>query len=346
MGQVLLPFLGYLLLQVFVLIVGLNIVREEEIGASGVLKSWTFGQMLLFAVLQVLAVPMILARLSFDVLFWSYCGVAVVLFGFGIWRLIRGKTKIRISFRKLSPLALFLLMVVILIILWQAGNYLFGIHLDEDDARWLAEANDALVTGDMMTRNYNTGEYIGSFCNVNDVSSPWPMMFSICSRLLNVSTSVFSHTVYSPIQVILMYGVYWLIAGELFEKQEAKLTFLLSVAIINLFYAGTGYTQSAFALVRIWQGKATVAAVIIPLLMYLFVCINKRNKTEDWIMVMIAAYAVCLMSGMGISLSAIMIGVYGIYNIFAYQNWKRIIHWVAAMLPSVVFALIHIWIEG
>lgn len=341
MGQAVRPFLEYLVLQFAVAIIGLNVVRERELGVSGCLKAWIFGQMLCFAVLQVMAVPMILMRWKFDILFCTYLGVVGVLFGLGAWRLGKKKARIRICLPQLKPLEFLLLMLAVLLILYQSGMYFFGIHLDEDDARWLAEANDALEYGHMMIRNFDTGEYLGYFQFVKDVTSPWPMMIAISSRVLFTRTAIFSHTIYATIEVLIMYSIYWLIGSELFEKREARLTFLFFVALINLFFGKTVYTQSTFSLVRIWQGKATVAGVIIPLLLYLFVRINKMNKLGDWMKLPIVCCSACLMSGMGISLAAIMIGVYGGYNILAYQNWKRIPLVVLAVVPSVVFLLIY-----
>lgn len=349
MGQAVLPFLGYLLLQVFVLIVGLIIIRDEKIGTSVVLKSWIFGQLILFAVLQMMAVPMILIHWKFSVLFWSYCGIAIILFGIGLWRVIKKKARIQIQFPKLSAFELFLLMVAVLLILWQVCNNIFGVHLDEDDARWLAQANDAIEYGDMMIRDHDTGDFIGQFIVRKDTSSPWPLMWAIMSRLLYTRPSIFAHSIYAPVELVLMYAVYWLIGCELINKTKSRLIFLLTVVLVNIFFGSTEYTQSTFALVRIWQGKATVAGVIIPLLIYLFICMNKKGKNSkalDWITVIIVDCAGCLMSGMGILLSAVGIGIYGVYNIIAYQRWKNIPLFVLALVPSITFMLVNMYLKG
>ena len=341
MGQAIRPFLEYLVLQVAVAIVGLNVVREKELGTSACLKAWIFGHLLLFAVLQVLAVPMILIRWKFDVLFYSFIGIGILLFGLGCMRLRQTRIRIEIKKETWNWLSLVLLAAALLLILLQSGIYFFGMHLDEDDARWLAEANDALEYGNMLTRNYDTGEYLGYIQVPKDAASPWPMMIAVFSRILGTGSAIFSHSVYAPVELLLMYAVYWLMAGELFEKRESRLAFLFFVALLNLFIGRTVYTQSTFSLVRIWQGKATVAGVIIPLLLYLFLRINKENKTTDWLLLPIACCAACLMSGMGISISAIMIAVYLAYNIFAYKNWKRIPLAFLSVLPSIIFLLVY-----
>ena len=347
MSASVLPFLEYLILQFFVAAVGFNVINEREIGISGCVKCWLFGQMLCFAVLQFLAVPMILMRLEFNVLFWSYCGICIALFSLGVWRLIKQNIKIRIRMPEMKPLELLLLTITILLILWQTCNYFFGMHLDEDDARWLAEANDALYTGDMMTRSFDTGEYVGAFVMDEDVSSPWPMLFAVLSRVLfNTRVSIVAHTIYPTVEIILVYSIYWLIGKQLFDKRISQLSFVFTTTVVMLFYGVTVYSQGTFTLIRIWQGKATVAGVTIPLLLYIFICINKGNKTSDWLKTGIVGVASCLMSGMGIIISYVMISVYGFYNIIAYQNWKRIIPWIGTLIPSVAYLLINYFLRG
>lgn len=341
MGQVVRPFLEYLVLQVTVAIIGLNVVREKRLGFSGLLESWILGQVLCFAVLQIMAVPMILLKWHFNVLFWSYIGVVVVLFGFGCWRLIRQNTKIRIRLPEFKPFEILLLIVVALLILWQSANYFFGMHLDEDDARWLAQANDALEYGNMLTRDYDTGEYLGYIQVPKDATSPWSMMVAIFSRILGTGTATFSHSVYAPVELFLLYAAYWLISCELFEKRESRIVFLFFVTLLNMFIGRTVYTQSTFSLVRIWQGKASVAGVVIPLFLYLFLRINKGNKTGDWLSLIMVCCSSCLMSGMGISIAAVMIAVYSAYNVIAYKNWRRIPLAVLAVLPSIIYLLIY-----
>lgn len=344
MGETLLPFFGYLTLQLFVTVAGFIVVQDRWLGTTGLLKSWIFGQMLLLAVLQLMAVPMILLKCRFSVLYWSYLFVAILLFAMGLLQIMTHRKRIRIRQHRIDPFTNLVLAVAILMILWQAGHYFFGIHLDEDDARWLAEANDALEYGDMMNRSFHTGELDTVFTVPRDVSSPWPMMYAIVSKLLHTRPAVFAHTIYPPVEILIMYGVYWLIGTELYKRRSARWTFLLAVSLVILYFGGTVYTQAVFSLVRIWQGKATVAGVVLPLLFYLFIRANKYSKRkrfrENWITLYTTATAACLMSGMGISLGLTLIGLFGAYNVLAYQNWRSIPKWVGALLPGMIYTLV------
>ena len=69
MKQAIVPFMIYSILQIFVFFIGVNFVKKEDkLNISMILRSYIFGQMSLFAIVEILAVPMILMRLSFNAL--------------------------------------------------------------------------------------------------------------------------------------------------------------------------------------------------------------------------------------------------------------------------------------
>lgn len=345
------PFIIYLIIQIIVFFVGVNFDgQESDYGYSSFLRTYIIGQLAMFALIEILAVPMILLRWNFNVLYWSFIILSVFLFSMGLRTFITSRKihlySIKEYLKSSSLISIITLVLAVLLIAGQFVVYFGGQHLDEDDARWMAEANDAIEYGDMMTRSFYTGEYQGSFTAAKDVTSPWAMMWAILARTMHTRVSISLHTVYASFELLIMYMIYYMIARELFDKRDSRFTFLLSVAVINMFYAGTVFTQSVFSMIRIWQGKATVAAVIIPLLLYIFICINKRNENRDWRVLPVICCGSCLLSGMGVSLSAMLIAIYGIYNIVFYKNWKRIPIYILSMVPSIVFSLIYFFFKG
>ena len=350
MLQAILAFTIYLVIQVGVFFVGINLVKKEETFTySYIMRTYVIGQMMVFSIIQILAVPMILTRQSFNVLYYSFLCVFFLFLIIGIVRFFKGGIpripSIIKYFRTLSPITIIFMIISALIILAQFLIYFFCLHLDEDDARWMAEANDALAYGDMMTRDVNTGNYIGSFVVAKDTSSPWPMMWAILAKFLHIRTPIAVHTIYASFELIVLYMVYYLIARELFEKKDSRFVFIISVAVINLFFAGGRHTQSVFSLVRIWQGKATVAAIVIPLILYIFICINKRNEMRDWLFLPIICCGASLMSGMGVSISIIMLGIYGLYNIIVFKNLKKIPVWILSLVPGAIFAIVYFYFK-
>ena len=233
------------------------------------------------------------------------------------------------------------------IIFYQIIIYIFGMHLDEDDARWIAEANDALVKNRMYLHNPATGEYIGRFVGEmqKDVFSPWAMYIAVLSRNTFIRSVVIAHTIYPPILLGQVYIVYDLIGKKLFKGKTEQGLFVMMVALINLFMGGNVYTQSVFTLTRIWQGKAVVAAVMIPLFLYLLLLVQNEDTVINWLWFGIAGCACCLFSGMGIAISVIMIAVYGLYAVVC-KRFKRLPLLIAGLLPSIAFGFFYFQMKG
>ncbi len=306
-------------------------------------EAYLFGQVAIWAGFQLVAVPMILLRAHFMTLV-VFFSLLVLIFA------VYGGYKFKECIRNLSIIDalkidfnLFLIPAIALIAI-QLFFYVFGQHLDEDDARWLGEANDALVHNRMLLHNPLTGEYIGHPEGemVKDVFSPWCMFLAYLSKVTFLSPAVTSHMVYAPILLILAYLVYYRIGKNLFRGRLEQGGFLLFIALIMFLETGN-YTQARFSLVRIWQGKATVAAVMIPLFLLCLLEIENKNRISDWIMLAISSTAGCLFSGMGIAISFILVGAYGAYAVL-FNRLNRIPFYLLSICQPVVFGLMYYFI--
>ena len=329
---------AFLLLTVFGLVpvsVGFALRKRR------IMEAYVFGQVLMWAVFQVLAVPMVLLRLPFSVLqvtFSALTGLACACGWARIWKMGVQRPDLR-----LSPLTY----LAAALILAQAGMYVLGQHLDEDDSRWIAEAFDALIHNRMLLDNPATGAYIGRFAGEmsKDVFSPFSMYLAVLSGDVLIRPAVTAHTVYAPVLLMTMYMIYALIAEELFEKKREQGAFLLACAVIHLFYAGNTRSQAVFALVRIWQGKAVVAGVILPLFLLLFLRLIRKPGKEAWFWMACAGSAACLLSGMGVPIAMILLTVYGVYTVLM-KRWREIPWLLLSMVLPVMFGLGYLWLRG
>ena len=324
----------------------------------------------------MIVVPCINFRTTFNTLFWIYTAAVLALTAIGIRALFsRYRPRLRYGgglwegFRqwfKESGASVFLI-VAFLVIAYQMCVYIFKMHLDEDDARWIAEANDALVKNRMLLHNPATGEYIGRFVGemVKDVFSPWAMYLAWLSRMTGVKAVVIAHTVYPPILLGLSYSAYYDIGCQLFKGKDERGIFLLMVSVLNLFMAGNVYTQSVFTLTRIWQGKAVVAAVMIPAIFSIILQVQYEDHIRNWILMIVAGTSCCLFSGMGIAISFLLMAIYGFYvtacavikmiNAGRHKQalrkgWAgcllRMGLWIASMLPSIAYGLGYVRLKG
>ena len=306
---------------------------------KSVLYTYLLGQILLWACFQVIAVPLIHIRAPFHTLAIAYIGCMIALSAFGLkarWGTRFQREKLNIFF-----------VAACIIVLYQMGIYIFGQHLDEDDARWIAEANDALGKNRMLLYNPSTGEYIGRFIGEmqKDVYSPWSMYVATISFCTGISPALIAHTVYAPVLLFLSYCAYKEIGSLLFQERAEQGIFLLSVSIINMFFAGNTYTQSVFALTRIWQGKAVVAAVMIPSILMLFLQLRSVPNGKNWFVLGISGIACCLFSGMGIAIGLIMISLLGAYILFC-NKFAGFQYYMLVIISPLVYGFCYLLLKG
>lgn len=311
--------------------------KEEKITLGCLMNGYVLGQMSLWAMFQMIAVPFVLLKGSFSVLFWIFIVCAGALSLYGIWIAAHHSVSLCVPYPDSIMMWMACFVAAALIIL-QLEYYIFGVHLDSDDARWIAEAGDAITKNTLFLHNPATGEYLGLFQGemLKEVYSPFPLYIAVLSKMTMMKPAVMAHSVFAPLMLVLSYMSFARLAQLLFNGFSERVIFVLGVAAITLFFHGGSSTAAAFTLIRIWQGKAVVAGVMIPVILSQIVLIQKQNLVRNWLILGLMGCAGSMLSGMGILLSLIMIGGYGIYIIFC-NRLKGVFLWLVAMTPAAVF---------
>ena len=175
-----------------------------------------------------------------------------------------------------------------------------------------------------------------------DVTSPWTMYVAMCCKITGIAPAVFSHTFFPFFMIIICYVLYGMIGNVLFRGDAEKTAlFLIVLSVFHIWNFTSTHTLSAMFLLRIWQGKAIVAGFILPLLMYLFYQIFMSEKQSmKWTAPLYAlSFAAALLSGMGIIMAPVMMGLYGLLDGIYHRNLKRMLCiWIAA-LPCAVYMI-------
>lgn len=321
---------------------GIAIMKKDRtVTLSFLVEAVIAGAFVLWAVFQILATSFQYFRLPFTTLYYVFLTMSLLFSAWGMVKLHRRKWALRFRFPK-TPLMWLVLILAIGVIGLQVYMYVFGMHLDEDDARWLAEANDALVHNTMFLHNPATGAYLGHFAREvsKDCFSPWPMFIATMSKFTGFNTAVMAHTILAPLLLLFSYLLYDQIGRQLYENRDERIIFLFAVSVIMLFFYGASDSEAAFSLIRIWQGKAIVAGVTIPGLFLQMLRIQNENTTYNWLMLAVMGCASCLFSGMGVVISLIMIGGYGLYILAFRKQWKRIPFYLLALAAPALFELL------
>ena len=145
----------------------------------------------------------------------------------------------------------------------------------------------------------------------------------------------------------LAYVVYSLIGEMFFQKDKKKQgVFLLAMGVIMMSSWYSVYTQGTFLLVRIWQGKAVLASVILPAVFYL--CsrlLVLKNSESDWSVLVCAMISGFMVSTMGIMLPVLSVAVFGFLFGLLKKNWGGLIRCILVCMPNLIFAVIYLMIR-
>lgn len=322
-------------------------------------SKYIIGNIFLWAIFQLLSVPMIYLKMPFHNLLYTYSLVIIVLFILSlVWLIIfyKRNNEKKISLKKrvynlfkassgLRKIMMWILSLIMIIsIAFQISQYVFLAHRDNDDSRFVVNACDAYEQDAMYTINYKSGEPEENITVERDLTSPWSMYVAWQAKVVHIYPTILFHTVL-PIFLILMgYSVIWMLGYKYFKRDIFyTIIFTMSVSIINNFFNLSVYTSSTFFLVRIWQGKAIVAGIMIPLLMYLYYRIYRHNdEIITYFILFITNISMCLLSGAGILLSPIMNVSYGISYAFSKKKMSIFFGMLLACVPSVFYGVIYI----
>jgi hypothetical protein len=183
------------------------------------------------------------------------------------------------------------------------------------------------------SKDVNTGKEILSWTGdlFKDVISPWAVFAAYLSKITGISAASMMHTFLPLVLLAVMMCIFWLVAGELFDKHIYRALFVILLLVMYMYGYFSIYNAETFTIIRLWQGKATMAAVGIPALLYAFLRLYRllpddRRWKEKTVynaeqkgaicMVWLTVFAVALLTSMSYILSTVMIGCFGfVYGI-------------------------------
>ena len=263
---------------------------------------------------------------------------------YGLWELRKdAKAHIR-RIRRELPQVSFWMWIAATAILVQILIAVVYAHMDADDSFYVATATTSVQTDSVFQFNpYSGVEY--KILPKRYVLSPFPILLAVLSRLCGgLHPAVMAHTVYPVAFFTAAYLVYHQFGKMWFpEKKREQGIFLLFCAVLIWFSGFSVYTAGNFQLVRIWQGKAILASLILPFLMYLgFEIMLEKKPGYSRVLVFLTSMAACHVSSMGIMLAPVVLGAFTLLAL-----WRlRSIHCIGAAflyaLPSLVLGTVYL----
>lgn len=310
---------------------------------AGILGGWTIFQ--LFAVFAI----MLKQTLSLVTIVW--CACMMIMAACRIVRFCQKKDNIpdrkqwKEMLQSFSKIEWLLVAVMIVLVGYQMFMYGAYQHIDLDDARYIANAVAAKDTDRMLLTHPDTGEAltqpIGELAK--EVVSPWSIYVAMMSRLTFMHPATLSHTVLAVLLTVLVYCILWMISSSIFHNDRAKnALFVIVAGVFNIWGYASKYSSSTFMMTRIWQGKSIVAAILIPAIFLFMLQISEKKQVGGWyVFVFMATCSSCLMSGMGIIFSAILVGSFTFAYAVMQKSWRVLLYGIACCIPNLIYIYLY-----
>ena len=342
--------------------------------------SFLMGYIFTWTVIQLISVPVTMMKGSFRFIAWCTVAILVIVGVVGlIVSIVRKETplfdKKRISeaLRELKYSKFTLIFAIVFVVL--TGIILYNMirlyHIDQDDTRFVVNAVDILRTDSILRTDPTTGTALklvyGDF--YKDLVSCWSVFLAYAGFVGGVSPTIAAHSILQVLLYFLILALYWRISEVLFdsnkedgleisEKQEvtekivdsgksgranleSRLIFMYFVELVTAFGSYSVQSSEVFVLSRLWQGKAVVAGLGIPLIIYLFLKIgNEPQRWSNYIILAMTAIAMCHMSAMGIVIAAVMIAVFALYTAIITKKLRVLIISAICCVPPAIYFLI------
>lgn len=304
-------------------------------------KSFVIGFITIWALCQMLTVPLVIFKRNFMIVVVVLSVIIAAICIFGIAR--KSFAGIIIKTNNMTERAALIIMIGAI------GTLLIVTaimqHTDADDSRFVVNAVDIVRTNRMFLTNPATGQDLSVWEGelLKDITSPWAVFIACCAKLTGIHPTIMAHTILPLALTLAVCMVYWMLSEIFFKKKTVyRCIFVCLTLLINVYGYYSVYSAETFTITRIWQGKAVVASLGIPLIFLISMWIYENTKQRGlYILLFATSLAMCLMSGMGIIIAAIMTGCIAVVYCIIKKDLKILVKIGLSAMPCVGYFLLY-----
>ena len=341
--------LGILVLFGFLIVLPLAVgmcFRGTENVNHSMIYVWICGQMILWAGFLTISIPFILKGRDLKEVIVAYGGFCALAALTSLGVCLKNKISLRPGFQKGKQEHVLLWGIVIALLVLQMVLAATLAYEEGDDAFYVAVSTLTKESGKMYQVLPYTGQTTG--LDARHGLAPLPIWIAMLSRLSGIHAAIMNQIILPVLFIPVAYGIMYLIGNHLFEGDRKKLgIFLLVEEFVVLFGGQSLYTSENFLLVRTAQGKAVLACIIIPFLLYLLFALADRCKTGKstrflWLIIAATMMAGCLCSTQGALLDCILLGLGGALLAFLYRRYRLLVPTVICCVIPTGMAVLYL----
>ncbi|MBR3834628.1 MAG: hypothetical protein IKJ73_09930 [Lachnospiraceae bacterium] len=295
------------------------------------------GWLFLVGGFSVISIPFLFLHTRFDVLYYLYLVVVGIITIISIMDFIKTYNKLRLP--KVNTIALLCFGVISIQIILA----LILSHGDADDSYYLAISNTVIDSNRIFVIDPSTGNENFVFQSQYEMVGH-EVLIGVASKFFNINPAALCHTILPVFLIILHYAVAYEICKRISEKN--KWYCLLFVVLANTFSGYSVYSRGAFLLFRIWQGKAVLTNIVIPLLLLLFWDVYKAEevKKKDILILTLCAYCAFNTTSVGLYLFPLAYAIYTLTYLIVKRNVRNCLMLCTPMICSLPFLVMKLYL--
>lgn len=301
------------------------------------------GFIIYFFLFEFFAFPMMILKLPLNILsaVWGVTVAVLVL----LVCLKFGKRWIQVWKKRKKQGHSFSFYLMLLLIGLQCVFVALWSDNSADAAYYVANVSANVATNTINIYEPFTGVQMDRFYT-RYLFGMYPVHNSVVCQLTGIHPLLYTKTVMSVVTVLLSYTVYAQIGRKLFSGcRENVWKFLCFLSVIQFFFH-TVYSNASFLLMRGYEGKAILANVVLPFVLYLDLCLydDIQNK-RIWLMVFCAGIAGVDISMSALSIVPVAVTAVCISVIIARRAWRCLKYYIVCVLPSVGFIIVYLLVS-
>ena len=205
-------------------------------------QSYVYGNIVIWAICQVVAVPLILLKADFRIVVGI---LSIVYLGLAIYGKVKKwyiKHYVPYCDKKTQMMAVLVMIIMCLTILMLETILQ---HTDADDSRFVVNAVDIIRTNKMFLINPGTGEMLDIWKGelTRDVISPWAVYIAYCAKLTGIHPTIMAHAFMTITLLIAVFFVYWIISKEFYNDILYRCIMVCFILLLDVYGYCSLYTK-------------------------------------------------------------------------------------------------------
>lgn len=319
------------------------------------------GYICMWAVFQMVCVPLVLAQRTFKMqsafswVVWIF-GILSALIAVGslVFMVKTGKLKRLRSVKTDSgkdKMTAVLWAVFACLLLAQVLAMIFLAFADGDDAYYIGVSSTTVDSNTMYMKIPYTGA--STELDTRYGLAPMPVWIAFLARVTGIHTAAVAHIFVPVVLLLVTYGIYGALGQILCRDKKNMLpAFMIGISLLVIWGNYSFKTAETFLITRTSQGKSILGNVILPFLLFLlFLLIDRVREKKDmeaslWLLFLAASAAGCLCSSLGGVLIVMLMGIAGFYIALCYRKLAVFTRMIGCCLPALLFIVLYLWVQG